>query len=95
VYEDLEKNDTVVIAISQEDTDLKSAKKFMKLFKGKTPPFAIAADLNRKSTTQYDRTTTYFIDKSGVVRQVFPMQISHRASWKSIVNEINRLSDNG
>jgi len=91
VYKELEKRDTVVIAISQEEKDLASAKKFLKTFKGKTPPFAVAADLNREITTKYDRTTTYFIDKSGVVRQIFPMLIHHRASWMTIVSEIDRL----
>jgi len=91
MYRELEKRDTVAIAISQEDTDLKSARKFMKAFKGKTPRFAIAADFNRKATPKYDRTTTYFVDKSGVVRQVFPMSISHRASWDTVISEIDRL----
>ncbi len=91
IYSELEKRDTVAIAISQEDTDLKSAKGFMKLFKGKTPGFAIAADFKRKTTPKYDRATTYFIDKEGVVRQIFPMTISNRASWKPILGEIDRL----
>jgi len=91
-YDEFSKRDTVVIAISQEDKDLASAKKIMKAFKGKTPPFSVAVDANRKNTIHYDRTTTYFIDKGGIVRQIFPMLIHHRASWETILSEVDRLT---
>lgn len=79
-----------MIAVSQEDTDLKSHSRFLKYFKGK-PPFDIVADLNRKATQKYRRTAAYLIDKKGVVRQVFPMLIHHRADWQAILGEIDRL----
>jgi len=63
----------------------------MSAFK-RPPRFAIAADLGRKDTAAYDRITSYLIDKQGIVRQVFPMLIHHRASWKAILAEVDRLN---
>lgn len=94
MYDEFQKSDTVVIAISQEDTDLKSHGNFLKLFK-KTPPFDIVADLNREVTKPYDRTTAYLIDKKGIVRQIFPMLIGSRANWKSILGEVERINQDG
>lgn len=89
-YDAFEKLDTAVIAVSQEDTDLKSHGQFLRKFKS-PPPFDIVADLNRKATKRYDRTTAYLIDKMGVVRQVFPMLIHSRASWQAILHEVEGL----
>lgn len=90
MYGEFTKRDTVVIAVAQEDTALKAHAKFLKNFKS-PPPFDIVADLNRKKTTAYGRTTAYLIDKDGVVRQIFPMLIHTRPSWRAILNEIDRL----
>ena len=83
--------DTVAIAIAQEDKDLESHGRFAKSFDG-TPGFEIVADLNRAETTDYDRVTTYLIDKEGIVRQVFPNLIHHRASWDAALEEIRRIT---
>ena len=90
MYGEFEKRKTVVIAIAQEDTDLESHGKFLKKFKTK-PPFDIVADLNREKTESYDRTTAYLIDRKGIVRQIFPMLIHERASWKAMLHEIDKL----
>lgn len=82
--------DTVVVAVSQEDRDLESATKFLQGFKPDLP-FTIVADFNREKTQAYDRTTAYFMDKSGKVRQVFPMLIHERASWDPILTEIKSI----
>ncbi len=92
MYDEFIKRDVVVIAVAQEDKDLKSHGRFLKKF-GSKPPFDIVADLNRKATTGYDRTTAYLIDKKGVVRQVFPMLIHSRPSWRAILNEVDRLTE--
>lgn len=91
MYPEFEKRDTVVIAVSQEDTDLETHGNLLNGFV-KPVPFEIVADLNREKTTMYDRTTAYLIDKQGVVRQVFPMLIHHRAAWPAILNEIDELT---
>ena len=83
--------DTVALAIAQEDKDLTSHGKFAKSFEGDLG-FDIVADLNRAETTDYDRVTTYLIDKEGVVRQVFPNLIHHRASWNATLEEVRRLA---
>ena len=83
--------DTVAIAIAQEDKDLESHGRFAKSFDG-THGFEIVADLNRAETTDYDRVTTYLIDKEGIVRQVFPNLIHHRASWDAALEEIRRIT---
>jgi hypothetical protein len=73
-FTELTQRETTVIAVAQEDTELAQHARFLKAFK--TPPqFDIVADLNRKATSRYHRTTAYLIDKQGVVRQVFPMTI--------------------
>ncbi|MFT5292505.1 MAG: hypothetical protein ACI8QS_000860 [Planctomycetota bacterium] len=56
------------------------------------PAFPILADLNREKTVMFDRTTAYYIDKKGVVRQVFPMLIHSRPSLDAILGEIDRLN---
>ena len=90
MYGEFTRRDTVVIAVAQEDTALKAHAKFLKNF-GSGPPFDIVADLNRKQTTAYDRTTAYLIDKQGIVRQIFPMLIHSRPSWRAILSEVDRL----
>ncbi len=90
MYDEFEKHDTVVIAIAQEDNDLKSHAKFLKHFDPQ-PRFDIVADLDRQATQRYDRTTAYLIDKQGVVRQIFPMLIHHRGSWRALLHEVEGL----
>ena len=92
MYDEFRKRETVVIAVAQEDTDLESHGTFLKHF-GDGPPFAIVADVNRKQTPRYDRTTAYLIDKKGIVREIFPMLIHSRASWRAILHEVDKLGD--
>ena len=89
-YGDFTRRDTVVIAVAQEDKDLKSHGKMHKTLKGDVP-FEIVADIGLKQTGRYKRTTAYFIDKSGTVREVFPMIIHSRPSWSAILGRIDEL----
>lgn len=91
MYDEFKPLNTVVIAVSQEDTDLKSHAKFLNHFGEAGPAFPIVADLNRKMTTRYDRTTTYLIDKHGVVREIFPALIHARPNWHAVLNRIKEL----
>ncbi len=93
MYAEFTKRDTVVIAIAQEDKDLKSHGKIYNRFKP-APRFDIVADVDRAQTQAYKRTTAYLIDKNGIVRQIFPMMIHHRPSWRAILNEVDRISAN-
>ena len=70
MYDEVEALDSVVIAIAQEDRDLESHGKFHKHFKPE-PRFELCADFQRNDTKRYERTSTYLIDKQGVVRQIF------------------------
>ena len=79
----------MVVAIAQEDESLEENGRILRNLK--EPPFDVVADLERRVTTTYDRTTAYLIDKEGVVRQVFPMLIHARPSWRAIVGEIEAL----
>lgn len=89
IYDEFTSRNAAVIAIAQEDTDMDS---HANIFRGFGPPsFNVVADLNREKTTDYKRTTAYLIDPEGVVRQVFPMMIRHRPSWKAIINELDRV----
>ena len=93
MYDEFTELDTVVIAVAQEDKNLKTHAQFLKNF-GDGPPFDIVADIKRKKTPRYDRTTAYLIDKKGVVRQIFPMLIHSRPSWNAILHEVERLGGN-
>jgi len=84
------RRNVAVVAVSQEDTDLVSHGKMAARFEP-APWFHIVADLNYEKTQAYDRTTAYFVDKQGIVRQVFPMMIHHRPSWDAILHEIDRI----
>lgn len=90
MWNEFEKRDTVVIAIAQEDKDLKSHGQFLSRF-GSDRSFDIVADIGRKLTKKYDRVTTYLIDKEGIVRQIFPAMIHMRPSWQAVLNEIDAL----
>ena len=90
-YGEFTRRDKVVIAVSQEDKDLKSHGKIHQSLKGDVP-FEIVADIGRKQTSMYKRTTAYFIDKSGTVREVFPMIIHARPSWSAILARMDELT---
>jgi alkyl hydroperoxide reductase subunit AhpC len=90
VYDKFAALDTEVIALAQEDNDIKKHALMMSSFDPK-PKFKIVADLERKKTKNYDRTTAYLIDKEGIVRQIFPMMIHHRPSWDAILGEVEKL----
>jgi alkyl hydroperoxide reductase subunit AhpC len=91
MYREFEKRDTVVIAVAQEDKDLKSHGRMLSAFGGK-PPFDVVADLDREKTQSYDRTTSYLIDKRGIVREIFPALIHTRPTWKAVLNRIDALN---
>jgi hypothetical protein len=55
-------------------------------------PFDVVADLNRAETQAWDRVTAYLIDRDGVVRQIFPMTLRQRPSWKAILREVDVLN---
>ena len=92
LQDEFKSRDTVVIAVAQEDKDIKSHAKIYSRFKP-APWFDIVADIDREQTTAYKRTTSYLIDKKGMVRQVFPMLIHNRPSWRAILNEIDRITE--
>ncbi len=91
IYDEFKSRDTVVVAVAQEDKDLKSHAKILNRFKP-APYFDIVADVNRAQTKAYKRTTAHLIDKKGYVRQIFPMLIHSRPSWRAILNEIDRVN---
>lgn len=80
-----------MIAIAQEDTDLKKHGLLPAKIKP-SPKFDVVADLHRRKTKRYNRTTAYLIDKKGIVRQIFPMLIHSRPSWDAVLNEIDRIN---
>jgi len=89
-WSEFARRDAVAIAIAQEDKDLESHGRFLGSF-GADRPFEIVADLNRAKTTTYHRTTTYLIDKKGVVREVFPAMIHMRPDWRAVLNRMDEL----
>lgn len=90
MYSEFEAANTVVIAIAQEDTTLADHGKMVASFAG-GPNFPLVADLNGRRTPAYDRVSATLIDKGGKVRQIFPMTIRSRPSWKAILGEVAKL----
>ena len=90
MYDEFERRNTVVIAVAQEDTDLKSHGKFLSNFEPE-PRFEVVADVGRRKTKAYGRTTTYLIDKQGKVREIFPAMIHMRPTWQAVLHRIDEL----
>lgn len=89
-YDEFDKRHIEVIAVAQEDKDLASHARMRERF-DPAPRFEIVADIDRQVTTSYRRVTSYAIDRSGTVRQVFPGTVRNRAAWHAILNELDRL----
>ena len=90
MYNEFEKRDTIVIAVSNEERNIAQHANMLNLLKG-APKCKLAADIGDRKTKRYERTTAYLIDKEGIVRQVFPMEIYRRPPWWAILNEIDRV----
>jgi len=90
-YDEFARHDTVVIAVAQEDKDLKSHGRMLSKL-GSQLPFDVVADIGRKQTLRYDRTTSYLIDKHGVVREIFPALIHMRPTWRAILTRIDAMT---
>ncbi len=54
------------------------------------PAFDVLVDVERRATKAWGRTSAYLLDPGGVVRQVFPMTLRARPSWRAILAEIER-----
>ena len=91
MYGELEKRDTVVVAIAPEDESVEDFAGFYSSGFDPAPRFDAAVDVGRKATRAYDRTTAYLIDKQGKVREIFPMLVRFRATWDAILTEIDEL----
>lgn len=81
---------TRVVAVAQEDTDLAEFARFGASGFDPAPRFELVADLGRRATTAYDRTSATLLDEEGRVLEVFPMLATKRASWKAILVELGR-----
>ncbi len=92
MWDEFAKRDVVAIAVAQEDKDLESHGRFHKSFR-QPIPFEIVCDVDRKKTPHIDRTTIYWIDKRGVVREIFPAMIHMRPSWKAVLNRMDELTE--
>ncbi len=90
MWSEFQQRDIAVIAVAQEDKDVSSHAQILKRFKSDRK-FEIVVDVDRRKTSSYDRTSAYLIDEQGVVRQVFPMLIHSRPSWRAILAEFDRI----
>lgn len=90
MYGEFEKRDTVVLAIANEEQTLAANVKIRDHLGG-DPHFLNAVDLGFSSRDRFERTTSYLVDKEGVVRQVFPMEVYQRAPWWALLKEVDKL----
>ena len=84
----------MAVAVAQEDKDLVSHAKFLNHFKS-APKFKLVADLKGQTKDRYHQTSSYLIDKSGHVREIFPMMVHHRASWGPVLERLKALAVEG
>lgn len=90
MYDEFEARNTVVVAVAQEDETLEQHARMLTSFEG-GPRFPVVADIGHRGTRPYDRTSAYLIDTRGKVRQVFPMLIHSRPTWRAILDELDRV----
>ena len=83
--------DTAVVAISQEDEELENAVRMAATLRPEAR-FPLAYDLERAATPAYDRTSAYLIDEEGIVREIFPMIIHARPSYRILLAEARRFA---
>lgn len=91
MLKEFQDRDTEIMAIANEDT---SEEDFVKIFPklGRKPySIHVGGDIGYDQTRAYDRVHLYYINKQGIVDQVFPMEIYSRAPWWAILNEIDRI----
>ena len=93
IYQEFEKRGITVIGLANEEKSLYEHKKTIEKFEG--AGFELVADINRRKTKMLERTTAYLVDKKGIIRQIFPMEIYNRPQWWPILNEIDRLFPEG
>lgn len=86
--EQFEQLGVVVLAVSQEEKDLSSA---LSMAEKTGVRFPLLHDVDRRTAPRLDRTTGYYVDADGVVRQVFPMTAYLRPSTDVVLAEIERL----
>jgi len=89
IYDEFEARDTTVIAIANEETRLEDNAKLAQRFRREPPRFVNLVDLGFSLSDRVERTTAYWVDEKGIVRQVFPMEIYSRPPWWAILNEID------
>ena len=89
-FEEMDKRNTAVIAISNEEKSIEDHAKVLRRF-NQQPKFSIGGDINREKTTRLARTGMYFVDMQGVVRQVFASEIYRRPPWWAVFNEMDRI----
>ena len=80
----------IVVAVSQEEKDLSKA---LSMAEKTGVGFPLVHDVERANVPQLDRTTAYYLDADGVVRQVFPMSAYLRPSAEVVLAEIERIQD--
>ena len=95
LIEEFEARDTVVVTIANEEDSLESNLAVRDHLGGEDPRFVSLVDLEDRSGESMERTTAYFVDATGRVRQVFPMEIYARPPWWSILNEIDAILAEG
>ncbi|MEQ8767007.1 MAG: hypothetical protein RL885_24045 [Planctomycetota bacterium] len=90
IWSELSAHGAFAVAVAQEDKSLEEHAKFYANF-GDDRPFAIVADLEGVTLESYRRTTTYLIDRSGIVREIFPGSVRLRPSWLAIRNRFAEI----
>ena len=95
LVEEFEARDTVVVTIANEERDPADSAKVRNHLGGEEPAFVNLVDMGWSLAEHFERTTAYWVDAEGVVRQVFPMEIYSRPPWWAILNEIDDLLAQG
>lgn len=91
LYAEFEERDVAILGISSEERNMMDHANVIGEL-GFMPEWDLVTDIGYRHDA-YERTTAYFVERTGEVRQVFPMEIYDRPPWWAILNEIDRLDD--
>jgi len=90
-YDEFRGRGVTVVAVSQEDQGEDMLWTMYEAL-GADVPFTLASDVGRRSTGRFDRVTTYLIDASGRVVEIFPAHRQVWMPWDAVLHRIDELS---
>lgn len=93
-FEEFRERGVSVLAVAQEDESMDMMWTMLDALGGEVP-FELATDLRRGATARYDRLTTYLLDASGRVLEIFPVHQRMWLPWDAVLERVDELEAPG